>query len=67
MCVCVIQRFTHHNTTAVLQMEEALGSFTKGAKIDPDQQLFAGKMNLGRGKGAIFEICVEVHILYVHM
>lgn len=32
------------------QLNEALESYEKGAKIDPEQQLFAGKMNLGRCK-----------------
>jgi len=32
------------------QLEEALESFHKGAKLDPEQQLFAGKMHLGRCK-----------------
>eukprot|EP00277_Geminigera_cryophila_P002732 CAMPEP_0179422784 /NCGR_PEP_ID=MMETSP0799-20121207/10636_1 /TAXON_ID=46947 /ORGANISM="Geminigera cryophila, Strain CCMP2564" /LENGTH=516 /DNA_ID=CAMNT_0021196985 /DNA_START=58 /DNA_END=1608 /DNA_ORIENTATION=- len=32
------------------QFNEALESFEKGTKIDPAQQLFAGKMNLGRCK-----------------
>ena len=32
------------------QLNEALDSYSKGAKVDPTQQLFAGKMNLGRCK-----------------